>query len=302
MPGAPSAVMREHRSERAPDPALDVRRELGRSLGGHGQDGLVGGAGPVVTRDRVEVAAVLAQSERGTCYQALGHDIAALAEQMMSLAEDDVQLAGVVVSDFQPDQPPRPADSPRRRVNRTPRHERPGTQLPAIRYQQDVEGGHQPRGLFRVGLDQRVGHERQEVQQHLVRPVGELEPLVTENPVVVPVEVGDAVPHDVLPGRIMPGVSRGERVQVVKLAEELGLVQPPPPRTFLLRRRSKTSLRVTGVMLRDWPGALAGAVPGSEAIRPGWHPAPTLVPPNKPPVPDTNNRPAALPGCALDVI
>ena len=26
------------------------------------------------------------------------------------------------------------------------------------------------------------------------------------------------------------------------------------------------SLRVTGVMSRDWPGALAGAVPGSEAM------------------------------------
>jgi hypothetical protein len=69
-----------------------------------------------------------------------------------------------------------------------------------------------------------MGHEDQEVQQHLVRPVGELEPLVTENPVVVPVEVGNAVPHDVLPGRGMPGVSRRESVQVIKPEEELGLV------------------------------------------------------------------------------
>ena len=226
-------MVREHRVERAPDPALDVRRELGRSLGDYGQDGLVRGTGPVVIRDRVEVAAVSAQGERGACYQALGHSVAALAEQVMSLAEDDVQLADVVVSDFQPDHPRRPADGPRRRVNRAPRHERPGTQFPAIRCQQDVEGGHQPCGLLRVGLDQRVGHEGQEVEQYVVRPVGELKPRVAENPVVVPVEVGDAVPHDVLPGRGVPGVSRPERVQVVKLAEELGLVQPTPPRTFL---------------------------------------------------------------------
>ena len=45
------------------------------------------------------------------------------------------------------------------------------------------------------------------------------------------------------------------------------------------------SLRVTGVMSQDWPGALAGAVPGSEAMCTGWHPAPTLVPPNRPPAP-----------------
>ena len=45
-------------------------------------------------------AAVSAQGERGACYQALGYGVAALAEQVMSLAEDDVQLAGVVVPDF----------------------------------------------------------------------------------------------------------------------------------------------------------------------------------------------------------
>ena len=93
--------------------------------------------------------------------------------------------------------------------------------------------GDQPGGLLGVGLDQRVRHLGQEVQQHLVGPVGELEPRIVENPVVVPVEVGDAVPDDVLRGGRVAGIGRRQRVQVVELPEEAGLAQAPPPRPCL---------------------------------------------------------------------
>jgi hypothetical protein len=78
-----------------------------------------------------------------------------------------------------------------------------------------------------------VGHAGQKVQQDLIGPVGELEARITENPVVVPVQVGDAVPEDVLRCGGVPGIGRRQRIQVVKLSEETDLVQAPPPRLWL---------------------------------------------------------------------
>ncbi len=99
--------------------------------------------------------------------------------------------------------------------------------------QQCVHGGYQQCGPVGVGLDQRVGHLGEEVQQNLVRPVGELEPWIVENPVVVPVEVGDTVPDDVLSCGRVARIGRRQRVQVVELPQGAGLAQAPPPRPRL---------------------------------------------------------------------
>ena len=151
----------------------------------------------------------------------------------MRLAEDDVQLAGVVVPDLQADHAPGAARGAGWRVDGPAGYEPARPQFPAVWRQQGVQGGYQPCGLLGVGLDQGVGHLGQEVQQHLVGPVGELEPRIVENPVVVPVEVGDAVPGDVLCGCRVAGIGRRQRVQVVELPEEAGLAQAPPPRPCL---------------------------------------------------------------------
>ena len=42
------------------------------------------------------------------------------------------------------------------------------------------------------------------------------------------------VPADVLPGGDVTGISRRERVKVVKMVEEADLIEPPPPRLRLV--------------------------------------------------------------------
>ncbi len=122
-----------------------------------------------------------------------------------------------------------------------------------------------------VGPDERVGDAGQEGQQDLVGPVGDLEARITENPVIVPVQVGDAVLEDVLRCGRVPGIGRRQRVQVIQLPEEADLVQVPPPR-----------LRLSLQIVEDVPagdrGDLAGlarrrgrGLLGKCATQPGWH-------------------------------
>jgi hypothetical protein len=42
-----------------------------------------------------------------------------------------------------------------------------------------------------------------------------MKPRIFENPVVIPVDVGDAVPGDVLGGGGVAGIGRRQRIQVV---------------------------------------------------------------------------------------
>ena len=77
-------------------------------------------------------------------------------------------------------------------------------------------------------------HVGEEVEQHLVRPVGELEPRVGEDPGVVPVVIGKPVPADVLPGGGVAAVSRRQRVKVVKMIKEADVIEPSPPRLRLV--------------------------------------------------------------------
>ena len=113
----------------------------GASRGVYCQDGLVGGVGPVVSGDRVEIAAVPAQGQGGAQDEALGQDVAVLAEQVVGLTEDEVQLAGVVVPDLQADHASRAAGGPGRRVDGPAGDEPACPQFPAVRCQQTVQGG-----------------------------------------------------------------------------------------------------------------------------------------------------------------
>ena len=85
-----------------------------------------------------------------------------------------------------------------------------------------------------VRLDHRVRHVGEEVEQHLVRPVGELEPRVAEDPGVVPVVIGKPVPADVFPGGDVAAISRRQRVKVVEMIKEGDLIEPSPPRVRLV--------------------------------------------------------------------
>lgn len=225
-----AAVIVEHGAERRPDPVRHFGGELLREPGVYRQDGLVGVGVPVVSWYRVIDPAVPAHSQGGSQDEALGQDIAILPEQAVRLTENEVQLACVVL-DLQADHASGSARGAARRVDGPTGYEPASPQFPAIRCQQAVQIGYQSRGLLGVWLDQWVGHLRQEGQQHLVGSVGELEPRIIENPVVVPVEVGHAVTGDVLRRRGVPGIGRRERVQIVELIEEAGLAQAPPPRS-----------------------------------------------------------------------
>jgi hypothetical protein len=111
--------------------------------------------------------------------------------------------------------------------------------------------GNQADGLLGVRLNHRVRHVGEEVQQHLVRPVGEPEPGVGENPVIVPVAVANPVPADVLPGGGVTGISRRQRVKVVKMVEKADLIEPPPPRTrFVPQEVEQVPARYVGYLTR----------------------------------------------------
>jgi len=96
----PASVVGQDGAKRLPDAAGDLGGELRPEPGVRGQDGLVGGVGPVVSGGGVEVAAVPAQGQGGAQDQVLGVGVPVLAEQVVGLAEDDIEFAGVVVPDF----------------------------------------------------------------------------------------------------------------------------------------------------------------------------------------------------------
>jgi len=129
-----ASVVREHGAKLLPYTADDVGGELGCELWVYCQGGLVGGVGPVVSGDRMEVPAVPAQGQGGAPDQALSQRISVLAEQVVGLTEDDVQFAGVVVPDLQADHTCRAAGDPGRRVDGPAGDEPARPQFPAIRY------------------------------------------------------------------------------------------------------------------------------------------------------------------------
>lgn len=166
------------------------------------------GVGPVVPWDRVEVevAAVTAERQGSGHDEALGEGVAAVAEQVAGLAEDEVEFACVVIFDLQADHASQAARGTGRCVDWPAGDEPVRTQFPAVGGQQAIEAGNELRCLLGVRLNQRVCHPGEEVKQHLVGSVGELKARVVEDPSIVPVEVGDPVPDDVLSGGGMAGI------------------------------------------------------------------------------------------------
>ncbi len=76
----PAAVVREHGAQSRPYAVSGFGGELRYEPGIYGEDGLVGGLGPVVLGNRVEVAAVPAQGQAGAHDEVLGQGVAVLAK------------------------------------------------------------------------------------------------------------------------------------------------------------------------------------------------------------------------------
>jgi hypothetical protein len=99
-----------------------------------------------------------------------------------------------------------------------------GTQAPSVRCQQPVQLLDLLHRLPDAGRDLGMDGSCQEVEQHLVRPVAQLQPRVLEDPVVVQVGVVEPVLLDVGADSREPAVQGRRPVQVVEVLQERDLV------------------------------------------------------------------------------
>ncbi len=87
--------------------------------------------------------------------------------------------------------------------------------------------------LLLVGPYDGVKHLGEEAEKGYVRPLTEIETLVGEDPVIVPVEIVESVLINVALGGAVPGVVALHLLQVENALEEPNLIQPAGPSDLL---------------------------------------------------------------------
>jgi hypothetical protein len=169
-----SPVVRKDRAQRLPDAASDLVAEFRRQARINGQDGFGAPLRPVISEDRVIVATIVAESQGGSRDEPLRVVVAVVAEQEARLPKDEVEFAGVTV-EFQTKHAPWTAWSPAGNVDRPTRDKAGCPKFPSVWCQKAIEARHELDRLLGVWSDEGMSHMGQEVEQHLVGPVGKLE-------------------------------------------------------------------------------------------------------------------------------
>jgi hypothetical protein len=218
----------EHELQRLPDHLLRLRGAGGQKLALHRQDRLVGGIRPIVTRYGMEEAAVTTEGQDRGAEQVACDLLASAVQEAEGLAEDQVELARVLVLQRQRDQRATRLDS-YRLIQRAAREALVRTQAPSVRRQKQVQFFDVRHGLLDVGRHFRMDHPCQKGEQYLVRSVGELQAGVLEDPVVGQVLVVEPVLLDIGADSRKLAVADWRSVEVVEALQERDLVHFAPP-------------------------------------------------------------------------